>query len=140
MNDASLDFDWVSSRNECSISKMFERLRFDIKTDVEKRQQLRERHPQLGFLNDFSFISKSNKLSVLAQTDGQDRRSIVFSLRGEYIFVLDENDTELFRATVTLNNQKQCVLMVDKEELEEWQFRKKALDAIFFANVKGDHH
>ena len=50
------------------------------------------------------------------------------------IVVVDENDKELFSASVTVNNDKECVVVVGDEELEQWQFRKKALETLFFPN------
>jgi hypothetical protein len=36
-------FEWVRERAECSIDKVFEKLRLEVKNDVELRQETRER-------------------------------------------------------------------------------------------------
>jgi hypothetical protein len=49
------------------------------------------------------------------------------------IMVRDQATQEQWSVTVGLNNEGRCVLRLeDISELETWQFRKKALDALFF--------
>jgi hypothetical protein len=36
---------------------------------------------------------------------------------------------------VTLDNERQCKFVVDSAELESWQFRKKALEPIFYGDL-----
>jgi hypothetical protein len=50
-------FEWVRERAECSIDKVFEKLRLEVKNDVELRQETRERSQEFGFLNAFHFTS-----------------------------------------------------------------------------------
>jgi hypothetical protein len=45
---------------------------------------------------------------------------------------LDQNDNEFLSATFTLNNDRECKIVVEGEELGSWQFRKKALEPLFF--------
>jgi hypothetical protein len=42
----------------------------------------------------------------------------------------------LFRASITLTNGGQCKLRVGEEELEQWQFRRMALEKLFFQPIK----
>ncbi len=126
------DFDWVTARAGCSLKQVFDNLRLGVQADVETRQKLREHHEGFGYLQSFSFASKASRFS--ASVDYQaSRGSVIFVLLADRIAVLDENNEELFNATVTLNNEKQCMLVVEKEEMEEWQFRKKALEVLFFS-------
>jgi hypothetical protein len=126
------NFDWVTARNECSISTVFEKLRLDVKADIETRQSLRAHHPGWGYEEDFSFASNGSKFSATAQIPKAGRHSVIFFLSGNRILLTDENDEALFDATVTLNNDRECMLVVGEEQMEGWQFRKRALEPLFF--------
>jgi hypothetical protein len=131
MKEAPGDLDWVTKRNTCSVRDVFERLSLGVMDDVNKRQELREQHNEFGFIYGFRFNRKGEQFSVARHTPDKGI-AVVFALRGPEIVVIDEQNKVYFSARVTLNNQGDCVLLVDKEELHEWQFRKKALDALFF--------
>ena len=134
MTRHSREFDWVTERTKCSIENVFEQLRLDVKSNVEKRQELRERSSEFGFTNAFSFASNMGKFSASMNTHNY-RGTVIFVLRKNSIVVLDENEQVQFSATVTLNNNKQCRLVVGNEELEPWQFRKKTLEKLFFGDL-----
>lgn len=127
------NFDWVVARNECSIEKVFHRLRLDVQTDVETRQSLRERG-EFGFDQSFAFTSSGNKFSASMRTRTHGR-SVIFAFRKNHIVVLDDIDRELMSATVTLTDDKGCRLVVGEEVLDEWQFRKRALESLFFDEI-----
>jgi|ERR1035441_10692669 hypothetical protein len=125
-------FDWVRARKACSVSQVFENLRLSVKGDVETRQALREKVEGLSYSESFQFSSKADRFSAYVDFV-RSRRAVIFVLYDDRIAVLDDNDKELFAATVTLNKEKQCVLVVKGEEMEEWHFRKKALELLFFS-------
>lgn len=129
MNDTE-KFEWVKARHECSTGSMFEKLRLDVKADVETRQGLREK-TEFGYINGFTFSSRSDRFSANAATSNS-RQSVIFVLQGNDIAVTDENDQLVFRGKVTLSNDRVCRFVVDDQELEDWQFRKKALEGLFF--------
>jgi hypothetical protein len=43
-----------------------------------------------------------------------------------------DEDKEKCIATLTLNNEGECRLLVNGQELEEWQFRKMMWEELFF--------
>jgi hypothetical protein len=59
---------------------------------------------------------------------------VVFYYANERIEVKDEKRNLKFFASLALNSSGRCVLRVDGEELEQWQFRKKALECLFFGD------
>jgi hypothetical protein len=128
------NFNWVAARNACSISAVFDKLMLDVKSDIDQRQELRERHEGLGHLESFTFASNGSKFSAIAQNP-KSRHSIIFSLRENRLVVSNEHDKELFVATVTLNNDKRCMLVVAGEQMEAWQFRRLALETLFFGDL-----
>lgn len=130
MADVSEKFDWVTARKDCSLETIFEKLRLGVKGDVEKRQGFSGSTGD-GFVEKFTFVSIAERFSATFSTPIA-RRTVIFSLGNDCIHVSDETDKELLRATVTLNNDKLCRLVINGEELEEWQFRKKALENLFF--------
>jgi len=125
--------DWVTERNKCSIDKVFEQMRLDVKDDVEKRQELRVKHPEFGFLTGFHFNSSTSKFSASTQRQGGSL-SITFCNRKSRIAVMDENDKEFMSGTLTLTDDMECRIVVSGESqpLEPWQFRKRALEKLFF--------
>src|SRR6202040_3242376 len=116
MSDEAGDFNWVKARHACSIGNMFEKLRLDVKSDIEMQQQFQER-TGFGFVNGFTFVSRADRFSATGMTPNA-RLSIIFVLSNNEILVQDETDSELFRVRVTLNNDKECRFVVGQEELE----------------------
>jgi len=56
----------------------------------------------------------------------------VFALAGKTIQVKNGDREVLFEAGITLNDAGECKLRVDTEEVESWQFRRRALEELFF--------
>ena len=127
------NFDWVSARDACSVTQMFERLRLAVDEDVKVRQALRKKVDDFGFEQGFEFTTRGSSFSVSRR--GIERgRAVVFAIQGRSITVKDESGNLLRLASVTINDDKECVLVVGEEQLQEWQFRKKSLEAIFFGD------
>ena len=125
---------WVAKRAECSVRSMFDKLKDEVKEDVATMNQLL---PQANEKR-FSFgPSTLSKFSVQRVDDvmGIIISSIEFIVEGDAIVVRESDNsgtTELFSATVTLNSEGRCLCKVGNDELEQWQVRKRALEAFFF--------
>jgi hypothetical protein len=127
------EFNWVRARNDCSLGQVFEQLRLGVQGDIEERQKLRESSTLGdGIDHGFCYASKGNRFSATVKT-GTLQLSIIFTLKEDCIIVTGEDDQEMFRATLTLTNDRECRLVVASEEMEQWQFRKKALERLFFS-------
>ena len=118
-------------RFACSIHAVFEKLRLGVKCDVETRQQLRE---DSEGRSDAKFTFTSSDTSFAASIRGCFR---TFTLQQNHILVTNEKNRELMNATVTLTDDKDCRLAVGQEVLEEWQFRKRAMESLFFDETGG---
>ena len=59
-------------------------------------------------------------------------RSVDFAYSKDRITVYNEKDEMLFAATLTLNNKGKCRLVVNNKELTQWEFRRMALEKLFF--------
>ena len=57
---------------------------------------------------------------------------ISFVLQNDAIEVRDKEQKTLFTSTVGLNNEARCIIKVNNQEYELWQFRKLALENLLF--------
>lgn len=126
------NLNWVEERRKCSVHAMFERLRLEVKDDVGTRQEVREKDSEFGYANGFFFNSTSKSFSASRQESDGLRRTVIFSVEGDRIVASDENDKEIVGATVTLDDEMECVFVVHGELVKDWQFRKAALESLFF--------
>jgi hypothetical protein len=46
--------------------------------------------------------------------------------------VIDDAGKEICVATLTITKERECRLLVNDDELTEWQFRKMVLESLFF--------
>ncbi len=126
-------FDWIQALSECSLGAIFEKLKMDLRTDVENAQSRRAVvlagvPPHYGFrLVDGTF---GREIAVMVQGNGI-HDSVTFRLGKDSIDVF-EGDVLKFSAKPTLNNKGECRLLVNGEEQELWYVRKLALESLFF--------
>jgi hypothetical protein len=122
------DFDWVTERANCSVQKVFRSLELGVKGDVDKRNALlKTGEPKV------ETASRGERFTVFRK--GRDGTRVVeFAFDDDGISVTSDNVT-LFHAALTIHNSGQCRLKVNKQELEEWQVRRKALEDLFFQSV-----
>ena len=120
-------FDWVKARAACSLQVVFKELELDTRHDVDG---IREERPDTAA--EFEFLVTDGGFSVMRQ--GKMRPdSIDFTLEGDRIVAKDPRlGGTSITATLTLNDNGDCRLKVGNQELEQWQFRRKALETLFF--------
>ena len=106
---------------------VFERLRNDVAKDVDTWKRLPDRQGQIVFDPQDSYFA-------VVKNGRPDAPRVTFSLGRNEIEVNSHGygKTSSFTATLTLNRDRQCRLVVDGEELERWQLRQKALAPLFF--------
>jgi hypothetical protein len=132
------DFDWISARAECSPSQVFQKLRLQLKNDVEKRNAIRTENEKSRYV--FTIHSDTRRISVFVegQLEYGDtfNEGVVFSRTYTGIDVhKGTSDELLFQATLTLSNDGVCRLRIGDTEHSLWQFRKLALEEVFFTKV-----
>jgi hypothetical protein len=125
-------FEWVSARHNCSLGIVFEKLRLDVKNDVAVRVGLRNKAEGSDY--GFHFSSSTLSICVSVQNSSRVSHSVIFRLEDNYIVVHGESDRELFRASVALDKSGQCRILIYGQEFEDWQFRQRALEPIFFGD------
>jgi hypothetical protein len=136
MNLIPKELDWVTERAKCSPESVLQLLEIQAKTDVETRIQLRNA-TELQYGVEFSFREGSGAFQIVVHRMGEIMGSAIFERFPDGIRVTYK-DHSSFAGVLTLGNDGQCRLRVgDSEELEFWQFRKKALEPIFFDLLQG---
>jgi hypothetical protein len=120
---------WVSARATCSIGSLFEQLKIQLKSDIDIRQALVKGPP---FFFAFRYVAENNTVAALLEGH-RLHESVVFRLNDNAIEVMDKDHKLLLTAAATLNDEGECRLKVGDQELELWQFRKRALENLFFS-------
>jgi hypothetical protein len=127
MEDRIENLDWVTERASCSLALVFERLKDQVKSDVEKRNSLR---PE-GTPYQFKAAIAGNAITVVGESN-RPYIAVKFEMIGNEIVVKDKRDEIVLQAALTLNNRGECKLKVKEQEWELWQFRRAALEYLFF--------
>lgn len=122
------DLNWVEKRAACSTVQVFKELQIGIEGDVEAANKA---HTIPGpFVPTPTPDGKAFVVSVKNEVSPR----IVFYFANDCIEVKDERRNLKISASLALNNYGRCVLRVDGEELEQWQFRKLALESFIFGD------
>lgn len=130
------DFNWVKERAECNAAALFEKLKDGAESDVNTRVALDgPATPDFGFTKPertaFTFAKNGDSFRVQAQNSA-GRHVIKFLLVGQSI-VVEHNDEPFLEASVALCDDAHCRLKLkDRSVLELWQFRRRALERLFF--------
>lgn len=121
------DFNWIEARHLCSPFGVFAELRKQAESDVAIRnaqeQEVRfrvDRSPDC-----FRVIREAKSLSACTPA------SVEFRWTASGIEV--SNDTGIIlQGALTVNDEGKCRLRVKERELTFWQFRRRALEDLFF--------
>ena len=127
MEDRIENLDWIKERAACSLALVFERLKTEIKADVDERNAIRPERAGYKFVVD----AKGNVIIVAAESN-RPYIAVKFELFDNAIVVKDKSEAVKIEATLTLNDRGECKLRVKGQEREFWQFRREALEHLFF--------
>ncbi|MGA2882898.1 MAG: hypothetical protein ABSG13_28445 [Bryobacteraceae bacterium] len=120
---------WVRARAECSVVAVFNRLRLQAQEDVHQRKALRTTAECERF--NFNLVSNGNAFTV-GRIEQNSHKSITFTTTDRGVRVIDENDKSVLEGILTLGDDGQCRLKTSGRDLEFWQFRRAALEELFF--------
>lgn len=140
MND--MDFDWVTARAKCSPETVLRALEVQVEADTKKRNSLRiPIELQYGVEFFFNRVSSAFTVTAMQTLGGSNRTGMaIFGATSEGVQVSyrDITHSDLI-GKLTLDNNGECRLRVDgfADPLSFWQFRKIALEPIFFDCVSG---
>ncbi len=120
------DFDWVRARSACSLPVVFKELQLGVQNDALAMESL-----AAGQVRFSVTALMRGRFSVVREEKGFPD-SMTFALENGAITVRDDENAVIATATVTLNDKGECKLKVGTDELEQWQFRRKTLEKLFF--------
>lgn len=121
--------DWVKLRHECSPAAMYLKLKDGANKDVEARMECLDPGSNQAFRLD----SQKGFFNVMRRGPGGSATWVQFVLTENSIVVEDSSGKVLLRAHLTLTDKAECKLRLENgEELSPWQFRKRALEELFF--------
>lgn len=135
-NRIPVELDWVQARMSCTVAEVFNKLWLAIEIDVatlnaakklsEDLQFKVDRHPDGGTI-------------CVWQPKKVPSTRVLITAAADKIKVTQESDTKNWSVTLGLNDEGRCILRLCDEkgeptafEMEHWQFRKKALESLFF--------
>ena len=125
------NFDWVTARADCSAHEIFERLKMQVRQDVSKREEIAKKNPGIQSYFGFRFAEEGPSFVVIME--GQKiRNSVRFEQTADSILAWSEDRKLRLEANLTLSHDGQCRVLVAGEEYDLWQFRKMALEDLFF--------
>lgn len=128
------ELNWVEKRDACSVQQVFNELVRGIDNDVAVVNQLKKIPGQTRFVAE---ILSDNSTVVVGQINIPARVRVKIGIVGDRIETSGEVGTVVLSARVTLNNAGRCMLVLDDDtELEQWQFRKMALEGLFFGDKR----
>jgi hypothetical protein len=129
------DLDWVARRAACNVGQVFDELCVGIRKDIDAINQARGLKEPAHFAAN---LLSDNSTIVVGQPNRTPRVVVKIGIAEESIGVSDASQGLEWSVTVALNDEGRCVLKCeDGVLLEQWQFRKKALDHLFFVNRSG---
>jgi hypothetical protein len=128
MNAIPQELDWVGKRAACTIAKVFNELCDGIMSDVAAINTARAGESL------FSADMHSDGSTIFVGQPGRiPRRRVTIGTGHDQLVVVQEWNKEQWSASIGLNDEGRCILRLDDgTELEQWQFRKKALEGLFF--------
>lgn len=128
MNNIPQELNWVEKRAACRVEEVFNQLCNEIESDIRFVNGLLRK--ELYFKQE----PLSDGTLVIGQPNRYPRLTVSIGINIERkIAVRDQATPAEWTVRVGLNNEGRCVMRLeDGTELETWQFRKKALEELFF--------
>lgn len=132
MSTVPLELDWVEKRAACTATRSFNELRKGINNDIAVFNSIRKLPPDQQFAGDMT----SDGSTICVGQHGTQVRPIVYIRLVENTIVVRDMVKQInWSVEPKLNQEGRCILKLkDGPELEQWQFRKKALEGLFFGD------
>jgi hypothetical protein len=130
MSTIPRQLDWVTRRADCTVAKVFNELCDAIRDDVIAVNSTKGLHE-----NPFrAELHSTGTMIHIGQANNIPRKVVAIGVTQDQIVADQEwNGGETWKVTVGLNDEGRCTLRLeDGTELEQWQFRKRALEPLFF--------
>jgi hypothetical protein len=130
MSTVPHELNWVQIRAACTIEQIFNKLCNDFEGDVSAINAVRN----LLHLDRFKIDKVGDGSTIVIGQPSRFPRTVVkIGVVDNEIEVQDDTTRNAWRVGIGLNNEGRCILRLnEKTELEQWQFRKMALENLFF--------
>jgi hypothetical protein len=126
------ELNWVEKRAACSAGQMFNELLRGINDDIAVFNSVQKLPENNRFGAD---MTSDGATVVVGQYGTVPRARVAIGIVGQRIEVRDDAKQSRWSAEVKLNGEGRCILKLeDGTELEQWQFRKKSLEGLFFGD------
>jgi hypothetical protein len=136
VNTIPQELNWVEKRAACSAGQVLNELRRGIDNDVAIINAIRNLPQDQRFTAE---MLTDRSTLVVGQLGNTPRPRVKIGLADSNTIAYHSDiSTSQASATVGLNNEGRCILKLkledgtDGAELEQWQFRKMALESLFF--------
>jgi hypothetical protein len=126
--------DWVAKRAECTLARVFNELCDGIEEDVTAANIARELRPDQAFV---AQLFTSGTSIAVGRHGAVPRIRVIVGIVEDRIDVVYEPSNGRWGARIGLNDEGRCILKLveDGTPLEQWQFRKRALEDLFFGSL-----
>jgi hypothetical protein len=131
MTEIPQELDWVEQRAACSAEQIFKELQMGIENDVSSMNAVDPDNEHF-----VAQLTSDGKVLIVANDGPWSKGRVkLFAVAGK-IEVRDEIAQTEWSAKVVFSDDGRCRLRLveDGRELEQWQFRKKALEGLFFGD------
>ena len=128
------DLKWVQARAACTIATVFNEICDGIRSDVEAFNLVKRLREESQFRAD---MHSDGSTIFIAQPNQIPQHRVIVGMAGEKIIVKRDWNRQLqeeWFVTIGLNDEGRCTLRIDGNPLEQWQFRRRALEGLFFGS------
>jgi len=110
---------------------MFKQIRDEVIADIAVRKEYITKSQESNRIG-FALEDTDNESFTVYRNGAGIHAGLSFGIVGPSIRVIDGRGHLFLEATIGLNDSGRCLLRVGGTEIETWQFRKKALEELFF--------
>ena len=140
MEHVPQEFDWVEALANCSLLRVFKQIQDEVEQDVKSRNERltsRDKDWMVRFGMDVTAGIHTYRVERTGATATTSLvASVKFFMKDNFIIAHSDTNVVLVKASITLNDAGRCVLldggMTTGGVMETWQFRRKALQGLFF--------
>jgi len=99
--------------------------------DVDKREEIRKQDCGVQSYFAFKFLELGSTFGAMVAGNNL-HKSVRFECEKNSITVIGSEGAPNLTARLTLSNDGRCRVIINGQEYELWQFRKMALESLFF--------
>ena len=133
------DFNWVESRNECSVSVEFVAMQREVRKNVDDRNDQCPSFKKHNRINLFEYENRIGHQQFCVRRHDAYGGRVCFQehenhILIEWIGMNGEPAKAPIKITLTLNNEGECRYRIDMGECEclRWQILRDSLEGLFF--------